>query len=56
MSGENSGSFPEWDIKLFEIVGSILSTKVRIRSTLEFFSDSKSCLSGLNWPGSGKKH
>ena len=37
MSSENSGSFPEWDIKLLEIVGSVLSTKVQMRSILEFF-------------------
>ena len=37
MSGENSGSFPEWDIKLPEIEGSVLSTKVRMRSTRVFF-------------------
>ena len=32
MSGENSGSFPECNIKLLEIVGSVLSTKVQMRS------------------------
>ena len=37
MSGENSGSFSEWDIKLPEIEGSVLSTKVRMRSTRVFF-------------------
>ena len=43
-------------VKVSVILHKMKLSTIRIRTSIVIISDSKSCLSGLNWPRSGKNY